>query len=183
MAAGAPAGSRGVLYTPWIWGERAPVEDRTLRAGLFNLSLDNDRADVIRAILEGVAFNSRWLLGPVERFLGRRTSRLRVVGGGAISDVWCQIYADILGIEVVQMQEPLQANARGAAFLAAVGLGELGWDQIAARVRVRSAFCPDPSHRRLYDEQFATFLEVYRRMRGVYRRLNASAPRLPAQAS
>lgn len=60
------------------------------------------------------------------------------------------------------MQEPLQANARGAALL---------------------AFCPNPSHRRLYDEQFATFLEIYRRMRGVYRRLNASAPRLPAQAS
>jgi xylulokinase len=174
MAAAVPAGSRGVLYTPWIWGERAPVEDRTLRAGLFNLSLDNDRADIIRAILEGVAFNSRWLLEPVERFLARKTGRLRLVGGGAASDVWCQIYADVLGVEVAQVQDPLQTNARGAAFIAAVGLGALAWGEIAERVGVHRVYEPDPAHRALYDERFAAFLEVHRRMRGVYRRLNAS---------
>ena len=53
-----PAGSNGVMYTPWIWGERAPVEDRTLRAGLYNLSLNNGREDIIRAFLEGIAFNT-----------------------------------------------------------------------------------------------------------------------------
>ena len=67
IAARIPAGSNGVIYTPWIWGERAPVEDRTLRAGLYNLSLNNDREDIIRAFLEGIALNTRWLLQPVDR--------------------------------------------------------------------------------------------------------------------
>ena len=66
-----PPGSNGVLYTPWIWGERAPVDDRTLRAGLYNLSLGSTREDVVRAFLEGVALNTRWLLEPVRKFLGR----------------------------------------------------------------------------------------------------------------
>lgn len=177
MAAAVPAGSRGVLYTPWIWGERAPVEDASLRAGLFNLSLDNDRADVIRAFLEGVALNSRWLLAPVERFLGRKTARLRLVGGGAASDVWCQIYADVLGVEVAQMQDPLQANARGAAFIAAVGLRTLDFGEVPARVGVRRAYQPQAAHRRLYDDRFAAFVDVHRRMRHVYRRLNPTARR------
>ncbi len=177
MAGAVPAGSRGVLYTPWIWGERAPVEDASLRAGLFNLSLDNDRADVIRAMLEGVALNSRWLLAPAERFLGRRTARLRLVGGGATSDVWCQIYADVLGVEVAQMQDPLQANARGAAFIAAVGLRTLDFGEVPARVGVRRAYQPQAAHRRLYDDRFEAFVEVHRRMRRVYRRLNAAARR------
>ena len=64
-----PAGSHGVLYTPWIYGERAPVEDATVRAAIYNLSLENSREDIIRAVLEGVAFNTRWLLRPFEKFL------------------------------------------------------------------------------------------------------------------
>ena len=70
-----PAGANGVMYTPWIWGERAPVEDRTLRAGLYNLSLNNTREDIIRAFLEGIAFNTRWLLSPVEKFLGSKSEQ------------------------------------------------------------------------------------------------------------
>ncbi len=67
---------------PWIWGERAPVDDRSLRAGLYNLSLNNTRADIMRAFLEGVAFNARWLLAPVEKFLGRKVQAIHIVGGG-----------------------------------------------------------------------------------------------------
>jgi xylulokinase len=81
MAARVPAGSNGVLYTPWIWGERAPVDDRKLRAGLVNLSLHNVREDIIRAFLEGVAFNTRWLLAG-RKFLGRKVERINIAGGG-----------------------------------------------------------------------------------------------------
>jgi xylulokinase len=173
MAGRVPAGARGLLYTPWIWGERAPVEDRTLRAGLLNLSLENDRADVIRAFLEGVALNSRWLLRPVERFLGRPVPRLRLVGGGAGSDLWCQIYADVLDREVVQLADPVQANARGAAFIAAVGLGRLAFADVPGRLAVRRAYQPTPAHRRLYDDRFGVFTDAARRLRPLYRRLNA----------
>jgi xylulokinase len=94
IAARVPAGANGVIYTPWLWGERAPVNDRSVRAGLYNLSLNSDRGDVIRACLEGVALNTRWLMKPIERFLGRAVRRIHVAGGGATSSVWCQIFAD-----------------------------------------------------------------------------------------
>ncbi|MRR32491.1 xylulose kinase, partial [bacterium] len=118
-----PAGSNGVIYTPWIWGERAPVEDRTLRAGIYNLSLNNHREDIIRAFLEGIAMNTRWLMDPFEKFIGRKLQRINIVGGGAQSDVWCQIFADVLKVEIRQVSDPVQANARGAAWSGAVGWG------------------------------------------------------------
>jgi xylulokinase len=176
MAQHAPAGSHGLVYTPWLWGERAPVEDGTLRAGLFNLSLQNDRADIVRAVLEGVAMNSRWLLAPVGKFLGRRVTDLRLVGGGASSDVWCQIYADVLGVPIKQMADPVQANARGAALIAAVALRRIAWGDIPGLVAVHRTYHPTMAHRELYEQRFAIFKRLHRRMRGVYRQLNGERP-------
>jgi len=168
-----PAGAGGVFYTPWIWGERAPIEDRHVRAGLFNLSLDSTRADIIRAVLEGIAMNSRWLLTPVKQFLGRDVPAIHVVGGGAQSDVWCQILADVMNVAIKQIEDPIGANARGAAWIAAVGLGMLSFEEIPNLVRVRNTYEPDAANRQLYDHRFAAFTETYARMKHVYRRLNA----------
>ena len=167
-----PAGSNGVIYTPWIWGERAPVDDRNLRAGLYNIALNNTRADVIRAFLEGVAFNTRWLMSPVEKFIGRKVMQINLAGGGGNSDVWSQIFADVLNIEVRQVKEPIQANARGAAFIAAAGLGEIVLTDVPHLVEFRRTYQPTPQHRRLYDDRFEVFVEIYRQMKGVYRKLN-----------
>lgn len=167
-----PAGANGVMYTPWIWGERAPVEDRTLRAGLYNLSLNNTREDIIRAFLEGIAFNTRWLLSPVERFLGRKVKAIHIVGGGAQSDVWCQIFADVMNVEIKQVADPIYANARGAAWIAAVGLGQITFGNIPQLVQFQRAYGPQPEHSALYDEKFEIFQQIYKQMKGVYRRLN-----------
>ena len=167
-----PAGSNGLIYTPWIWGERAPVDDRTLRAGLYNLSLHNTRADILRAFLEGIALNTRWLLAPVEKFLERKLESIHIVGGGGQSDVWCQIFADGLNVEIRQVKDPIQANARGAAFIAAAGLGEVSFADIPALVDVQQAYTPNPQHRQLYDERFDVFLGIYKQMRAIYHQLN-----------
>jgi xylulokinase len=167
-----PAGANGVIYTPWPWGERAPVDDKNLRAGLYNLSLNSTRADVIRAFLEGVALNTRWLMQPVQKFLGRPVPRIHIAGGGAGSDVWCQIFADVIGIEVGQVKDPIQVNARGAAFLAAAGLGEIVLGDVPGLVEFKRRYEPRTEHRALYDERFGTFVEIYKQMRGVYRKLN-----------
>jgi xylulokinase len=167
-----PAGSNGVIYTPWIWGERAPVDDHTLRAGVYNLSLHNTRADIIRAVLEGVAMNTRWLMAPVKKFMGRAVGQLNLVGGGGTSDVWCQIFADVLNVEVRQVVDPIQANARGAAFIAAVGLGEIAYADVPGLVKFKRSYTPNPQHRQLYDDRYGLFVEIYKRMHGVHRRLN-----------
>lgn len=167
-----PAGSNGVMYTPWIWGERAPVEDRRLRAGLYNVSLNNTREDIIRAFLEGIAFNTRWLLSPVEKFLNRKVNTINIAGGGAQSDVWCQIFADIMNVEIKQVADPLYANARGAAWIAAVGLGEIKFSDIPQRVEVKCAYRPQSKNHSLYDEKFEIFQLIYKQMKPVYHRLN-----------
>ena len=169
-----PAGSNGVMYTPWIWGERAPVEDKTLRAGLYNLSLNNTREDIIRAFLEGIAFNTRWLLSPVEKFLGRKVNSINIVGGGAQSDVWCQIFADVMDVEIKQVAEPIYANARGAAWIAAVGLGEVSFSDLSQLIEIQRSYSPNPANRALYDERFEVFKKIYKQMKSIYRDLNST---------
>jgi xylulokinase len=168
-----PPGSNGVLYTPWIWGERAPVDDRRLRAGLYNLSLNNNRADIIRAFLEGVAFNTRWLVQPVEAFTGRKMMSINLAGGGGSSSVWCQIFADILNLSVRQVKDPIQANARGAALIAAAGLGEIRFSDVPQLVEINHTYEPNPHNRTLYDGLYKEFVAIYRQMSPVYHRLNA----------
>jgi xylulokinase len=122
LAATSPPGARGVLFSPWLAGERSPVGNRSIRAGFSNLSITTTTPDLIRAVMEGVAANSAWLFGYVEKFAGRALSPIRLLGGGAQSTLWCQIYADTLSRDVVQVPQPLLAQSRGAAMLAARAL-------------------------------------------------------------
>ncbi|MEA4811600.1 MAG: FGGY-family carbohydrate kinase [Anaerolineaceae bacterium] len=167
-----PAGARGVIYTPWIWGERAPVEDRTLRAGYFNMSLNNSREDMIRATFEGIAYNTRWLLQPFEKFMGKPIGHINLVGGGAQADVWCQIIADVMNVEIRQVKDPIYANARGAAWIGAVGIGEINFEDIHSLVKIQKIYLPTPEHRGIYDEGFAVFKELYKKLNPIYKRLN-----------
>jgi xylulokinase len=173
IAATAPPGSGGVLFTPWLNGERSPVEDRNLRAAFLNISLTTERAHLVRAVLEGVAFNARWLLDAVERFVKRPMPVLRILGGGAISDLWCQIHADILNRRIEQVADPMYANLRGAAFFAAISLGRMDFGDVAARVRVTGTFDPDPSARAVYEPIYSEYRRLYHRLHGMYAKLNA----------
>jgi xylulokinase len=168
-----PPGARGLLYMPWLFGERTPVDDNCLRAGLLNLSLEHSREDIIRAFLEGVALNTRWMLEPFARFLDRRPDCITAVGGGAQSDVWCQIFADVTGSAVQQPEDAIQANAIGAAFIGAVGTGALRFDDLAGLRRVHRVFEPRIAHRNLYEARFVSFREAQRRLAPLYRRINA----------
>jgi xylulokinase len=170
-----PAGSHRIIFTPWMYGERTPVEDHTVRGGFYNLSLDVDQGQLIRAVFEGVAYNSRWLLGCVEKFIKRPFEKLNMIGGGAQSDIWCQIYADVLNREICQVHQPIQANARGAAFIAAVGLRYIQFDDIPKLIRIAKTFKPNPDHRRHYDELFEEYLKIYEQNKDMYRRLNRSS--------
>jgi xylulokinase len=172
ITARVPAGANGVIYTPWIWGERAPVDDKTVRAGLYNLSLNNTRQDIIRAFLEGIALNTKWLMTPVEKFLGKKVDSMHIVGGGAQSDVWCQIFADVMNVEIKQVAEPVYANARGAAWIGAVGIGEIKFEDVSRLVEFKKSYSPNQVNRSLYDERFDVFKSIYKQMKGIYKKLN-----------
>jgi xylulokinase len=172
IAAATPPGAGGVVFTPWLVGERTPVEDAAVRGGFFNLSLGTTRDDLVRAVFEGVAHNARWLLGYVERFCGRRLEPITFVGGGAHSDIWSQVFADVLERPVRQAADPDSVNLRGAALLAALALGRLELRAIPRAVPIRRTYHPEERHRDLYDGRFREFVNLYRANRRILRRLN-----------
>lgn len=171
-AAAVPAGAGGVIFTPWLYGERTPVEDHTIRGGFHNLSLGATRSHLVRAVLEGVACNSRWLLEAVEAFAGRRLDPLRMIGGGARSLLWCQIFADVLDRRIELVQDPVEANVRGAALIAAAGLGYLPFERAPEVVQVAQTLTPRPEHRRVYDQLYRAFRTLYRSHKPVCAALN-----------
>lgn len=172
IAARTPAGSEKLIFTPWLYGERAPVDDHLVRGGFFNQSLQTTREHMVRAVFEGVAYNSRWLLKYVEQFIGRQLEAVNFVGGGAKSDIWCQIHADVLNRPIRQMKDPIEVNVRGAALLASAALGYLNYEEIASRVEVTRTYTPNREHRKLYDDLFAEFLAIYENNKKIYARLN-----------
>lgn len=173
VAGSAPSGSGGVLFAPWLNGERSPVADADLRGGFHNLSLSSTRAELLRSVLEGVAHNNRWLLEASESVLRQRLGSPRVIGGGAQSDLWCQIHADVLGRPLRRVAEPLLANVRGAAFFAGISLGLMSPDQVAPRVPVEKTFEPDPAAREVHDAMHREFVRLHRIEAKMYRRLAA----------
>jgi xylulokinase len=172
VAATVPPGAHGTLFTPWLNGERSPVDDHTIRGGFHNLSLTTSRPDLVRAVYEGVALNTRWLLGAVERFVGRRLDPLAFIGGGANSDVWAQIHADVTGRRIRQVADPVLANVRGAGMLTFLALGQVKIADIADMVEVRATFEPDSSKAGVYDKLYPEFVNLYKRTKQIHRRLN-----------
>lgn len=171
-ASASPPGSRGLFFLPWLYGERTPVEDSALRGGWVNYSLAHERRDLIRAVLEGVAMNTRWLLQHVEAFVGRPFPELRFIGGGARSELWTQIFADVLDKPVQVTEQPLAANLVGAALIAFAALGELDFEEIPKRVRVAARREPRKETRGVYDAAFEQFLAFHRANRPIFHRLN-----------
>ncbi|HET8614543.1 MAG TPA: FGGY-family carbohydrate kinase [Actinomycetales bacterium] len=165
-------GAGGVLFTPWLKGERSPVDDRALRASFVNVSLTTDRADLVRAVLEGVAHNMRWLVEVADAFAGRRLEPIRALGGGAQSDLWCQVHADVLGRRVERVDDPEIAQLRGVALYALLALGDVTLDEAASRATASTVFEPGPASTSVYEPMHAEFTRLYGRLKGVHHRLN-----------
>jgi xylulokinase len=172
VAASVPAGAHGVLFTPWLNGERSPVDDHTIRGGFHNLSLSSTRSDMVRAVFDGVALNSAWLLGAVEKFTKKPFASLAFVGGGANSDLWSQIHADATGRTIRQVADPVLANVRGAGLLTLVALGHLTLADIPGTVTVKATYEPDPVAAALYAGLLKEFVHLYEKTKGIHKRLN-----------
>lgn len=165
-------GSKRLLFMPWMFGERAPVTDTTVRGGFVNLSLGHDRDHMLRAIYEGVAYNLRWMVDEVAR-AGLRSSSLRAIGGGAKSDLWMQVIADVTSRSIEAVANPQEAGALGCALAVGVGLGVFEkYSDIKRAVKVRATFEPDPARAREYDLLYKEFRRIYPAMSKAGRSLN-----------
>src|SRR5581483_2256230 len=137
-----------------------------------HLSVGARPEHLARAVLEGVAYNNRWLHDAVERFAGRRLDPIRIVGGGSQSDLWCQIHADVLDRTVERVPEAVNGSLRGAAIFAGLSLGALRFDEVRDAVPVEATFRPDAATRGVYDRLYAEFPKLYTAQKGMFARLN-----------
>jgi len=172
MADAVPAGARGVMFTPWLNGERSPVDDHTIRGGFHNISLSSTRADMVRAVFEGVALNSAWLLGAVEKYCKRSFASLAFVGGGANSDIWSQIHADVMGRTIRQVADPVLANVRGAGLITLLALGHITLSDVPSTVEVKAVYTPDKDATAFYAPRLKEFVHLYEKTKAIHKRLN-----------
>jgi xylulokinase len=166
-AAGAPPGSDGLFWAPYLMGERTPHCDAHARAALLGLSAAHTRAHVVRAILEGVAFSLRDTFSIFEE-MSVPVERIRLGGGGARSDLWRQIQADVYQhtVEIVQAEE---GAAYGAAILAGVGAGNWRSVDQACDTIVQTAKVvePSPQNASILNAAYSTYRRIYPALRQI----------------
>lgn len=167
-----PPGSRGVVFLPWVGGALVPVADNDVRGGFLNMGVQTTRDDLARAVLEGVALGFKWILSEAETAGRKKFERLVFYGGGALSPVWSQIIADALQVPVARLAHPRLASSLGVASLARVRLGWTDFGTLARETAIQDTFDPNPANRRLYEDRFATFKDIFRRNRPVFKHLN-----------
>lgn len=167
-AASVPPGSEGLLWAPYLMGERTPHLDPDARAALVGLTASHTRAHVVRAILEGVAFSLRDSF-EILKELSVPCDTIRLGGGGARSELWRQIQADIYGHEV-EIMEAEEGAAYGVAILAGVAAG--AWTSVDAAcadvIRTRSRVEPDPGAVELLHRQYQKYVALYPALRSIW---------------
>ena len=155
------------IFLPHLQGERAPLWDIAARASFSGLDASMGAPEMARAVLEGVAYSVRLLLGALEASSGVKTGTLLHAGGGARSDLWCQIRADALD-RAIERKSDLDSGVVGAAIFAGIGAGLYASLRDGARrlARTDRIFEPVAAQRRRYDDGFARYQDLYRRLKG-----------------
>lgn len=172
-----PPGAHNVILTPWLFGERSPVNNPYLRGQIFNISTSTNRADLCRAAMEGVAFNIRWGMEFVEKMslnkIKSTTDEIRLIGGASKSDVWCQIFADVLQKPVVKMINPQMASAQGVATIAMVSFGIYkSFSEIGRMLKKGTLYRPNPGNKTVYEKLYKHYRELYKNNKGAFKALN-----------
>jgi xylulokinase len=166
---GIPAGSDHLIFTPWLLGERCPVSTTTTRGTVFNLGQEHTRGHFVKALLEGVAFNLRWIFENYKRDFRFNPETIRAIGGGSVNDSWMQGIANITGLRVETIDQPTMSGALGAASCAFVGSGHFdSFHQIKQIIKQNKSFSPDPSVKELYSNMFQSYKDIYRGLKRAY---------------
>jgi xylulokinase len=170
-AAGVEAAFDGLLFLPHLLGERSPYWNPLARGAFVGLQRHHGRAELARAVLEGVAMNLYTGLAAFEE-MGASIGTVDAIGGGAASDTWLQVLADVWGKEVRRRSLVDEANALGAAVVGGVGVGMFeGFDVAPGFSSLGAAFTPDRERHERYAERYALFLEAYERLEDLFGRL------------
>jgi xylulokinase len=168
-----PPGAKCLIFAPWILGERCPFIDSKVRGGFMNLALNHTKKDMVRAVMEGVAYNTRWVQELFEVNLKQKITSLNGVGGGAKSAIWLHIFADVLGKPIKQIHVLQDVGTVGVAMVAAVGLGVYkDFDQLEKIFKVKATFNPIEENTKNYTRLFDAFKKVYKGLTPIHNLLN-----------
>lgn len=157
-----PAGCGGVIFTPWLHGNRCPFEDPNARGMFFNISLETGKTELIRAVLEGICYHKRWMLESSARKV-KPSDTIRFVGGGALNAFTCQLLADITGHTIETVVSPQNVGAVGAAACAGIGLNLIpSFEKVKDFITVTHTYTPDFKLKaEVYDKNFEVFKNLY----------------------
>ncbi len=167
-----PAGSGGVIFTPWLHGNRCPFEDPNSRGMFFNISLETGKSELIRAVIEGVCYHLRWFMEAEEKKV-KSSDTIRFVGGGALSYMTCQILSDVLGKKIEVVDKPQNVGAVGAAVTIAVGSGLISdFSHAKKLIPAVKTYTPNAENKEVYDRQYKVFKNLYKANKENFAALN-----------
>lgn len=161
-------GADGVIFTPWLHGNRCPFEDPHASGMFFGLKLDTTKAQLVRSVLEGVCYHLRWMLESQDKKL-KTSDTIRFVGGGARSPEIAQILSDITGRRIEIVDSPQNVGSVGAAAVMAVGMGVIpSLESVQSFIRVTATYQPNMVNHKLYNRNYKVFRKIYTSNRKLY---------------
>ncbi|HQL37593.1 MAG TPA: FGGY-family carbohydrate kinase, partial [Bacillota bacterium] len=167
------AGSMNMIATHWMNGELPPLAAKNAKAVFFNVTSSHDRCHMVRAIMESVCYTHRRYKEKYESYTGKKLESIRVVGGGAVSDVWMQILADVLQTRICIPENPRLTGAMGAYYCAMIGLGYLkDYNAIYDTVKISKVFNPNKENVEVYNKLYNIYLNLYPSLSGLYDEIN-----------
>ena len=158
-------GSDGVVFTPWLHGNRCPFEDPNAAGMFFNIHLETGKTELIRAVVEGVCLHMRWMLERQEQKVAKykKSNAVRFCGGGALGAATCQILSDILQRDVEVVDSPQNIGAVGAAACIAVGTGMIpSMTDVKKLIPAKITYHPNKANKAVYDRNFEVFKNLYK---------------------
>ena len=170
-AMSAPAGAKGLIFLPYLIGERCPYTDPNARGCFVGLGLHHDRSEITRAVMEGVVFSLKDVYELI-RTMGFSISQVRTSGGGALSPLWRQIQADVFQCPVTTVSGSGEGGAYGAALLAGIGAGT--WENVEQAVsvlKVETETLADPENKDIYEDTYGIYCELYKTLKPSFNRL------------
>lgn len=155
-------GSGGLIFTPWLHGNRCPFEDPDASGIFFNITLKTGKSELIRSVVEGICFHLRWMLECQEKAV-KTSDTIRFVGGGALSPITAQILSDIVSHEIKIVSNPQNVGSMGAAAIVGVGLGIIpNLETIKDYIEIEETFTPNSKTEAIYERNFQVFKKLYK---------------------
>ena len=164
-------GSGGVIFTPWLHGNRCPFEDPNATGGFYGIKLETGKTELIRSVLEGVFYHLRWMLECQDKKL-KTSNPIRFVGGGALSPESCQMLADITGRSIETVRDSQFVGSAGAAAIVGVGLKEIdSLENLKEFIPADKVYTPNMEKHKLYEPYYQAFKKIYKANKPLYKYL------------